>query len=56
MLAPDVGSLRLVEGLIAYRVTRELVVRGFFLTLRSFQGPDWGREAGISVSVSHDWW
>ena len=56
VLAPDVRSLRLVEGLIAYRVTREVVVRGFFLTRRSFQDPDWDREAGISLAVSHHWW
>ena len=56
LFAPDLGSLRLVEGLIAYRVTRELVLRGFFLTQRSFYGPDWDREAGISLAVSHLWW
>ena len=56
LLDPDVDSLRLVEGLVAYRVTRELVVRGFLLTRRSFHGSDWAREAGISLALSHQWW
>ena len=56
VLAPDVGSLRLVEGLIAYRISRELIVRGFFLTQRSYHGPDWDREVGLSIAVSHRWW
>ena len=56
MFTPDINPLRLVEGLVAYRVTRELVLRGFFLTRRSFQGPDWDHEAGISFAVSHHWW
>ena len=56
MFTPDINTLRLVEGLVAYRVTRELVLRGFFLTRRSFQGPDWDHEAGISFAVSHRWW
>lgn len=56
LFTPDINPLRLVEGLVAYRVTRELLLRGFFLTRRSFQGPDWDHEAGISFAVSHHWW
>ena len=56
LLNPDVRSLRLVEGLVTYRVTREIVVRGFLQTRRSFAGPDWASEAGVALALSHQWW
>ena len=56
VFAPDLGSLRLVEGLVAYRVTRELVLRGFVVAQHSFQSSEWDHEAGLSLAVSHRWW
>lgn len=56
LLSPGLNSLRLVEGLVAYRATRDIVVRGFFQAGRSFRGQDWAREAGVALALSHQWW
>lgn len=54
-LAPPVGSLRSVEGLVGYRLTRDLVVRGFVLVERSFFETAWNPRAGVTFAIARRW-
>ena len=51
-LNPALSSLHSVEGLLSYRFSRDLILRGFFVTDRSFFDSQWDREAGMSFVMA----
>ncbi len=54
-LSSRVRSLRSLEGLVAYRIGRDLVLRGFVTADRSFFAPSWSPRAGLSLAIGHRW-
>ena len=49
-------TLRISEATVGYRLSRDLTMRGSFISRKLYFGPEYDRQAGISLVWARRWW